>query len=215
MSKNRASLRITSLEEHAPQTTQSNLTLKLKALYKAGNTIPKLIEDPSVPTQKMDDYYVNLQILLNNKGERQEIEAKNIFDEVKEGDKQIQGPASKILIIGGAGIGKTTFLHNIAYRWSGASCEGEMFNDKFDYIFKVRLKLLIGNWNNIYGQDYLTNPLGCFIHYCLYQEAKVINQDLAPAKEEIFDALRSNKERTLLLLDGYDEVAHLTNRAGV
>jgi hypothetical protein len=110
------------------------LKTKLKALYRAQDTLPKLIEDPSVPTQKMDDYYVNLKILLNNKGERQEINVKNIFDEVKEGEKQIQNPASKILIIGGAGIGKTTFLHNIAYRWSGGSSEGEMFNDKFDYV---------------------------------------------------------------------------------
>jgi hypothetical protein len=43
------------------------------------------------------------------------------------------------LIEGGAGVGKSCFLHNICYKWA----TNRMFGDKFRYVFKVKLKKLL------------------------------------------------------------------------
>jgi predicted NACHT family NTPase len=111
------------------------LSQKLKALYKIQNTLPKLIDDASIPTQKLDDYYVQLKMLLNegNTEARPNIELKKIFAEIHD-----KPQANKVLIVGDAGTGKSTFLQNIAYQWG----RGELYNDKFDYVFKVKLKYL-------------------------------------------------------------------------
>ncbi len=64
-----------------------DLARKLKVLYRTQDTLPKLIEDESIPKQSMDDYYVDLQIMLGSKkgsNEKQPIELDKIFDEVGE-----------------------------------------------------------------------------------------------------------------------------------
>jgi hypothetical protein len=43
-------------------TTLDVLPLKLKLIYKLQDNLPKLIEDASVPEQKMKGYYVDLSI---------------------------------------------------------------------------------------------------------------------------------------------------------
>jgi polynucleotide 5'-kinase involved in rRNA processing len=83
----------------------SGLAKKLKQLYGAQDMLPKLIEDESIPEQKMDDYYAKLQILLDSNQEKEPIELNKIFDKVKDHDA-----TGKVLIVGGPGIGKTTLL---------------------------------------------------------------------------------------------------------
>ena len=45
-----------------------SLTSKLKALNSVQDTIPKLIDDDSVPDQKLDEYYVKLNGRINDGG---------------------------------------------------------------------------------------------------------------------------------------------------
>ena len=85
----------------------NHLKAKLKALYKSQDTLPKLIEDESIPEQKMKDYFVQLKILLDSKGgDKDPIDIGNIFNKVGS-----QDATGKVLIVGGPGIGKTTLLH--------------------------------------------------------------------------------------------------------
>ena len=119
----------TQQKEQAQERVQDPITVKLKALYRAQDILPKLIEDKSVPEQRMDDYYVKLQIALDKGAgagnKKQPIELGQIFDEIKEegsGDNnKVMKASDKVLIVGGAGIGKTTLLHNICYQWGKAS----------------------------------------------------------------------------------------------
>lgn len=53
----------------------------------------------------------------------------------------------KVLIKGSAGMGKSTFLNYVSYRWG----KGELFNNKFEYLFKVPLKELMNKEK--FGKD--------------------------------------------------------------
>jgi len=91
----------------------NSLSEKLKAIQQLQDKLPKLIEDDSVPEQSMDDYYVALEMRseLGN-DERRRLELEEIFD-----GRGQQRRVEKILIRGEAGMGKSTLLNNIAYRW--------------------------------------------------------------------------------------------------
>jgi hypothetical protein len=182
-----------------------SLSEKLKAFYSRQDTIPKLIEDISVPTQKLDEYYIKLNMLANEgSGDKYPIETEEMFA-LKNG----KAAADKVLVFGGAGIGKSVFLQNIAYKWS----KGELFNNKFDSSFKIRLKLLSNDWKAGFNSDDLDEPLKCLILYSLksepiYTDLCKESKDFKITKEEVFDTIDStNNHRILLLLDGYDEVA--------
>jgi len=71
-----------------------------------------------------------------NSGEKKPINISQMFDKVED-----QDAAKKILITGSAGVGKTTLLHNISYQWG----KENLFTDKFDYVFKVKLKKLLSD----------------------------------------------------------------------
>lgn len=73
----------------------------------------------------MKDYYVRLKTILKEReeenesryeavaGEKINIEVNDVFDKVKD-----QEQANKILILGGAGVGKSTLMQYMAYKWS-------------------------------------------------------------------------------------------------
>lgn len=67
----------------------------------------------------------------------------NIFNEVDANHPQVD----KVLLLGIAGIGKTTLLHYLSYRWG----EDKLWEGKFDYVLRVRLKTLL---NELWGKDY-------------------------------------------------------------
>ncbi|HJD55855.1 MAG TPA: NACHT domain-containing protein [Rickettsia endosymbiont of Pyrocoelia pectoralis] len=240
---------------------QTSLITKIKALYSSQNTLPKLIEDEKITVQSLDEYYVKLQILLNENdnteaaalrdkvvGEKKSVEIENIFkaidtekriellfkeeesnniakllneekneenkfkilrknlpnksgSEIKniiESINRIKADTHKILLLGSAGIGKTTLMHYLSYRWG----KKELWNDKFDYVFRIKLKELLNeSWSREYeAKELRQDKLVCFIHYCL--DSKDINP------EEIRNI--NDKDKVLLLLDGYDEVAFLS-----
>lgn len=143
-----------------------------------------------------------INILCKNLPNRSELEIKNIADSIS----IIQADIGTILLLGGAGVGKTTLLHNISYRWG----KGNLWNDKFEYVFRVKLKELLNeSWKDGY-QKYLEinnlnqDKLNCFVHYCLGGVESPLSID------EIMNI--QNKDKVLLLLDGYDEVAHLNTQ---
>jgi hypothetical protein len=189
------------------------LTVKLQDLYvKSKKMLPKLIDDLSIASQSMDDYYVNLQIVVDKsqEGEKYPIELTQLFDDVEN-----QHASGKVLIVGGAGIGKTTLLDRIAYEWG----KGKLFQDKFDYVFTVRLKKLTTDaWRN--RPTDMDDPLETLMCESLCDQAFTHRDTLAGSswakgsllkqdKAEIVSLLtdKEKRSRVLLLLDGYDEVA--------
>ncbi len=193
----------------------------LKTLYQLQNKLPKLVEDASIPEQEMDHYYVELQIVLDDKKagiEKPPIEIGKIFDPA--GD---QGEVGKVIITGVAGVGKTTLLNHITYEWS----KNKIFDEKFDYIFKIRLKNLLNKHmvNELSRYD-REDILPALIQRSFEQQLiEQVDQNRANNAEGIQDSIFRDmlisldeikvidRSRTVLLLDGYDEIEHL-NRGG-
>ncbi|MCT4635268.1 MAG: NACHT domain-containing protein [Rickettsiales bacterium] len=190
-----------------------SLSKRLKHLYALQDIIPSLIEDELVPEQKMDDYYINLQILLGDKasGDKLPITVETIFDRLKNSPIEVE----KILILGGPGIGKSTLLSNIAHRWGK-----EEILPQFKYAFKIRLNLLLTDWKKEYlyaGEDLIKNPLKYFIHYSLMQDIHLFSEqeDLTITVSEVASVIQSHINEALFQFTGYDEVAQLTTQTGI
>jgi len=200
---------------------QDTLSAKLKALYAAQDTLPKLIDDDKLEQQSLSKYYIKLQVVLNESsdgkeraaahdkvlGEKAAIEIENIFGEVDDSHPEV----ARILLLGKAGLGKTTLLHYMSYKWG----KDDLWTDKFDSVFRIRLKeLLDTDWSKKYTIEELQESiLGCFVHYCLSSQYNLLKDHDLPkiTLAEVFTALAS-KDQALLLLDGYDEIAPLNNK---
>ena len=205
------------------QDQASALTNKLMSLYQADNKLPKLIEDDDIPEQDIDQYYVRLQAVVQEQaeyaesaaardkvvGEKRAIKIEEIFDEL---DKDGEEPIGRVLLLGGAGIGKTTLMHYISHQWA----RGRLWKGKHDYVFRVRLKeLLNDSWKSAYSTDDLDeHPLACFIHHCLRNQ----RSQLPASKKKAFKLCKAaevqslledpaSQHSVLLLVDGYDEIA--------
>jgi GTPase SAR1 family protein len=109
--------------------------------------------------------------------------------------------SGKLLVLSKAGVGKTSLMHYISYKWA----RNQLWRDEFDFVFRVRLKDLNIGWENDYktklenGSE--TDIFACFLHYSLGIGKKKI-KDLNKLKY----FLQSNKSKILLLIDGYDEI---------
>ena len=208
-----------------PQDQASELTKKLVSLYSADDKLPKLIEDDDIPEQDIDQYYVRLQAVVQEQaagaesaaardkvvGEKRAIQIEEIFDEL---DKEGGEPIGKVLLLGGAGIGKTTLMHHISHQWA----QGRLWKGQYAYLFRVRLKELLNHsWQSGCNPDDLDeHPLACFIHHCLRNQRSQLPLPRSQRKtfklcslEEIKNLLEDSASQpsVLLLVDGYDEIA--------
>lgn len=114
---------------------------KLQELYAAQDTLPKLIDDPHMQAQSMKDYYIKLNIVMREKegsravcydkvvGDKESIEIENILESQSQEAHQPWN-SHRVLLLGGAGVGKTTLMHFVAYRWS----LDQLWSDRFDYL---------------------------------------------------------------------------------
>ena len=139
---------------------------KLISIYRSQDKIEALIEGV-IPEQSMDNYYINLEMVIDQSsedmnGDKIGVRPGDIFNNL--GKKLPE--ASKVLIVGGAGVGKSTLMKYMSYKWS---C-GKIWQEKFDYVYRVSLKTLLNkDWSK--NEKYESEPslLKCLIHYHLIQ----------------------------------------------
>ena len=115
-------------------------------------------------------------------------------------------PIHRVLMLGRAGIGKSTLCHYLANRWAtgnGVEAEEAWLQD-YEVVLWVRLRELIK------FRDDCKEPAQCdvthfFVHQCL-TNTHVFEERSIRAMEQL---LADRSKKKLLLLDGFDEVAHL------
>ena len=205
-------------------TEQKQFQEKLKEIYKRQDEIEPLVEglEDEIPQKSMKDYYIKLQTIVDENKEkkqagyekssnnRQEVEVENIFDKLPGQETIKNSGINKLLILGGAGVGKSTLMRYMAYKWG----EGELWKDKFDFIYRVPLKILLNHeWKlGRYNPDDLNDhELKCLVHYNLMSTLSRKEREECKLEKIVWlDGKNKDlSDRILLLLDGYDEVAHL------
>jgi HEAT repeat protein/V8-like Glu-specific endopeptidase len=181
-----------------PQNASKLIVHSLKEYYQSRNTIPRLLHS----ALSIEDIYTELVLIQTNKKEEKQafqeqrinswediyaakepIELASLFKN-KEGKEQ-----NRLLILGRAGIGKSTLCQYIAHRWAG----GKLWNDKFDALFWVPLRKLQ------HAHSAETASSFIFRHCCQAMSEDLYANDVAAY-------LKHNKERILFVLDGLDEI---------
>lgn len=159
--------------------------------------------------------YIPLQVIVREAGgdeshvfENQNIEAEKMFSTLtallsKEKPSSV-ATGYRVLMTGIPGVGKSTMLKHWCSEWSN----NNLWRGKFDYVFNVKLKLISGDWKFPYGEHFDLYPLQCFLHHCLVDEAGGVAAT-GISVEEILAI--EDLDKMLLLLDGYDEIAHLAS----
>lgn len=119
--------------------------------------------------------------------------------------------SNKVLIYGRAGIGKSTLCRYIASQWSAQ----KLWYDRFDWVIWIPLRTLISknyrqDKQNITAIDLITTS--CIEHH----DQKGLMRTSDDAKVALRDKLATMTDRTLIMLDGFDEldwnaVPHLHN----
>jgi V8-like Glu-specific endopeptidase len=191
-------------EEVNQQQNASNLIIQsLKECYRSRNKIPRLLHKP-LP---INEIYTEL-VLLNKSKEEDNKEEKKAFEEhrinswedIHASKEPIQLDAlfknqegkiqKRVLILGRAGIGKSTLCQYIAHQWA----EGMLWKGKFDALFWVSLRQL----QHAYSAETVFSFL--FRHCCQEKSEYLYANDVAAY-------LAQNQGRILFVLDGLDEVS--------
>lgn len=172
------------------------ISSRLKIYYEAQY---KHIQSSLNPEVKYftDEYYTSLKL---TKGFSSQFEHNDVNINSKESlllDNLFNDAKDKLLVIGEAGIGKSTLLKYICFRWS----IGKLWPDKFDVILRVDLAALY-SWikDSTTYKTYERNSIesyACFIHHAEFLGKKVTFNNILNI---------INSKRLLVLLDGFDEL---------
>ena len=203
-----------------------NFKEKLIMIHSDNKRLPKLIDSEEIEDLIIDDYYVKLNMIYSRDSNENVDSTKTSLVHIGDNEEilgskysvEIEGifgseAKGKVLILGKAGVGKTTLMHYISYKWA----KGELWSNNFEYVFRIRLKDLNSEWEGYYKKKYYKGDLEekfhgekdlftCFLHNSLGSKAKQIIS--LESLRSIVES-ESNKSKILFLIDGYDEITQL------
>jgi WD40 repeat protein len=107
-------------------------------------------------------------------------------------------PTGWIKIVGRAGTGKTTLTHYLAYRWGQMD---SFWDNRFDFVFRVKLNLL--------AQKGFFKASGSVLTYLAALIYASLDKSALLDEPTIVYLLQKQAMVTLLLLDGFDEIANM------
>ena len=159
----------------------------LKAEYKRRSQLRPLLWDSTIELP-LDDVYTRLKIVSRRKADfRVDDNEVNVFDIFTALDK---GEDVMTLVEGSPGIGKTTFCLKLAYDWAHGKIPAECSFPKFEIVLLLKCRDIHEDIMETISEQLLPEDM----------EEKT--------KERLFDFIKDfhNQEKTLILLDGLDEL---------
>ena len=159
----------------------------LKAEYKRRSQLRPLLWDSTIELP-LDDVYTRLKIVSRRKADfRVDDNEVNVFDIFTALDK---GEDVMTLVEGSPGIGKTTFCLKLAYDWAHGKIPAECSFPKFEIVLLLKCRDIHEDIMETISEQLLPEDM----------EEKT--------KERLFDFIKDfhNQEKTLIILDGLDEL---------
>ena len=136
----------------------------------------------------LEDVYTRLKIVSRPKGgvraEGSEVNVYDIFEALRKGEDVM------MLVEGSPGIGKTTFCLKLAYDWANQNTATTFTSPSFEFVLLLKCRDIDGD------------IMEAIIEQLLPKDIEV------NTREKLLDFLRDtrNQERTLIILDGLDEL---------
>ena len=159
----------------------------LKAEYKRRSQLRPLLWDSTIELP-LDDVYTRLKIVSRRKADfRVDDNEVNVLDIFRALDK---GEDVMTLVEGSPGIGKTTFCLKLAYDWAHGKIPAECSFPKFEIVLLLKCRDIHEDIMETISEQLLPEDM----------EEKI--------KERLFDFIKDfhNQEKTLIILDGLDEL---------
>ncbi|CAH3166457.1 unnamed protein product, partial [Porites evermanni] len=159
----------------------------LKAEYKRRSQLRPLLWDSTIELP-LDDVYTRLKIVSRRKADfRVDDNEVNVLDIFRALDK---GEDVMTLVEGSPGIGKTTFCLKLAYDWAHGKIPAECSFPKFEIVLLLKCRDIHEDIMETISEQLLPEDM----------EEKT--------KERLFDFIKDfhNQEKTLIILDGLDEL---------
>ena len=159
----------------------------LKAEYKRRSHLRPLLWDSTIELP-LEDVYTRLKIVSRRKADfRVDDNEVNVFDIFRALDK---GEDVMTLVEGSPGIGKTTFCLKLAYDWAHGKIPAECSFPKFEIVLLLKCRDIHEDIMETISEQLLPEDM----------EEKT--------KERLFDFIKDfhNQEKTLIILDGLDEL---------
>ena len=159
----------------------------LKAEYKRRSQLRPLLWDSTIELP-LDDVYTRLKIVSRRKADfRMDDNEVNVFDIFTALDK---GEDVMTLVEGSPGIGKTTFCLKLAHDWGHGKIPAECSFPKFELVLLLKCRDIHEDIMETISEQLLPEDM----------EEKT--------KERLFDFIKDfhNQEKTLIILDGLDEL---------
>ena len=166
----------------------NSVVLKLlKAEYKRRSQLRPLLWDSTIELP-LEDVYTRLKIVSRRKadfrGNDNEVNVFNIFTALDKGEDVMT------LVEGSPGIGKTTFCLKLAHDWAHGKIPAECSFPKFELVLLLKCRDIHEDIMETISEQLLPEDM----------EEKT--------KERLFDFIKDfhNQEKTLIILDGLDEL---------
>ena len=107
----------------------------------------------------------------------------------------------KLLLLGRAGIGKSTLCQYLCYQSANPDSEKRLLVE-FAWVFHIELKRLV----NDFPKEHSATKTISQILFCYYWKGFNLSEE---DSQSLWNAIQAEGKPILFLLDGYDEVAHL------
>ena len=126
-------------------------------------------------------------------------------------DTTADNPIQRVLMLGRAGIGKSTLCQYLAYRWADdTKTKEEAWLEKYDVLLWIKLRELISLQESLKEQHKRCGVADVVTISCVFGLDSSNEVFLTQAVNEL---IHDSTKTILWVLDGFDEVAHLYGNA--